>query len=379
MGALRLFLATGVLLGHYQDQVSSHLGLTISMQWTLNVVAGRAVLLFYVVSGFLISYALHHKYPATRAGTMAFFRSRFLRIYPLWWVLLLVAVCIAAPQPWLATHKTYQLLPAFFIFGLDWIVGFWTFPTQYWNLLPEAAGIGWTLAPELTFYVLAPWLLRAPRIALAALVVSLAVRGFAYWYFFPVQSNLYFTWTYFFFPAVFMFFLLGHLSERLSRRCPIGLWPSLVLLAAAGAMFSRDPLLDGSLPWAACLCFAAALPGLFAATKDNRALNYLGDLTYPLYLTHLLLIAALFWPWQIIYQAGQWMTAFAAAVAPGPLQGTVLFVPILLAALGFAALVHLAIETPLRRGFSQLFDAIVGLRVRPSLSPASEQQTPLAQ
>jgi len=98
MGALRLFLAIGVLLAHYLDQVASHLGLTISMQWTLNVVAGRAVLLFYVVSGFLISYALHHKYPATRGGTLAFFRSRFLRIYPLWWLLLFVAASVPAPR-----------------------------------------------------------------------------------------------------------------------------------------------------------------------------------------------------------------------------------------------------------------------------------------
>jgi peptidoglycan/LPS O-acetylase OafA/YrhL len=370
MGALRLFLAIGVLLAHYQDQVASHLGLAVSMQWTLNVVAGRAVLLFYVVSGFLISYALHHKYPATGAGTLAFFRSRFLRIYPLWWLLLLVAASVPAPRPWLVEHKAYELLPAFVIFGSDWIVGFWAYPANYWNFLPEAAGVGWTLAPEVTFYALAPWLLRAPRIAIVALVISLAVRGYAYWHFFPVQAGLYFTWTYFFFPGVFVFFLLGHFSERLARRFPIGLWPSLALLAAAGLMFSRDPLLDGWLPWAACLCFAAALPGLFAATKDNRAFNFLGDLTYPLYLTHLLLISALYWPWQAIYQAGQWMTAFAAAVAPGPLQGAVLFAPILIMALGFAAVVHLALENPLRRGFSRLFDAIAVRWAQRTLSPA---------
>jgi len=376
MGALRLFLAIGVLLAHYLDQVASHLGLTISMQWTLNVVAGRAVLLFYVVSGFLISYALHHKYPATRGGTLAFFRSRFLRIYPLWWLLLFVAASVPAPQPWLAGHKAYELLPAFVIFGADWIVGFWTYPTNYWYFLPEAAGVGWTLAPEVTFYALAPWLLRAPRIALAALLVSLAARGYAYWHFYPVQGGLYFTWTYFFFPAVFMFFLLGHFSERLAQRFPIGLWPSLVLLAAAGVMFSRDPLLDGLMPWAATLCFAAALPGLFAATKDHRFLNYLGDLTYPLYLTHLLLISALYWPWQIIYQVGRQFTAFAAAVAPGPLQGTVLFVPILLLALAVAAAVHIAVETPLRRGFSWLFDAVAVLWAQRSLPPA-RQRLPL--
>ena len=38
------------------------------------------------------------------------------------------------------------------------------------------------------------------------------------------------------------------------------------------------------------------MPGIFAATKDSRLFNLLGDLTYPLYLTHSLAIAVMFAP-----------------------------------------------------------------------------------
>jgi peptidoglycan/LPS O-acetylase OafA/YrhL len=38
--------------------------------------------------------------------------------------------------------------------------------------------------------------------------------------------------------------------------------------------------------WGSVLFFAAALPGLFEATKGMRWLNLAGDLSYPIYLVH---------------------------------------------------------------------------------------------
>src|SRR5258708_17904710 len=46
--------------------------------------------------------------------------------------------------------------------------------------------------------------------------------------------------------------------------------------------------------YAAVVLFALALPGIFEATKNNRVSNWLGDLTYPLYLTHYMTMSALF-------------------------------------------------------------------------------------
>jgi peptidoglycan/LPS O-acetylase OafA/YrhL len=84
MGALRLFLAYGVLLAH-ECGLAGDVGLTCETSWAFNFIGGRAVIFFYIVSGFLMSYVLDRKYPATRTGTYQFFQARFLRIYPLWW------------------------------------------------------------------------------------------------------------------------------------------------------------------------------------------------------------------------------------------------------------------------------------------------------
>jgi len=50
----------------------------------LGLDAGHAVYLFYIISGFLISYALEKKYNLISGGTIEFYKARFIRIYPLY-------------------------------------------------------------------------------------------------------------------------------------------------------------------------------------------------------------------------------------------------------------------------------------------------------
>jgi hypothetical protein len=213
-------LALGVVFAHTLHNVLLHVGLTADRGWWLNIIGGRAVIYFYIVSGFLISYALHEKYQPTTAGTLAFFRSRFLRIFPLWWILLIACLVIDKP-PWPQGHSLEVLVPSV-LFGTDWLIAFWTYPTRYWGVLPYGAGIGWTLGAELTFYLIAPWVLRSSRIALALTVASALVR-LAVAILLPLDDNgLYVTWGYFFFPAMLVFFMLGHYANMISRAFPLG-------------------------------------------------------------------------------------------------------------------------------------------------------------
>ena len=46
------------------------------------------------------------------------------------------------------------------LFGLDSLVAFESYPHTHWTFIPSSMGIAWTLAAELTFYSVAPWLLR---------------------------------------------------------------------------------------------------------------------------------------------------------------------------------------------------------------------------
>jgi len=50
---------------------------------------------------------------------------------------------------------------------------------------------------------------------------------------------------------------------------------------------------DGRQFWIAILCFAVALPSVFAATRKNRLLNALGDLSYPIYLIHIVALGVM--------------------------------------------------------------------------------------
>jgi peptidoglycan/LPS O-acetylase OafA/YrhL len=112
----------------------------------------------------------------------------------------------------------------------------------------------------------------------------------------------YIIWSYFFLPSTFMFFMLGHLATRIPYLGAAGPWLSYLILVAAAWFASRNgcaPEHDW-LPinlYVAAVLFATALPGNSEATKNNRVSNWLGDPTYPLYLTHHLTMSALFGLW----------------------------------------------------------------------------------
>ena len=350
MGAIRLFLACGVVFAHAGDGVLGEVGLTADKGWWLNIVGGRAVIFFYIVSGFLISYALHEKYRPTTAGTLAFFRSRFLRIFPLWWSLLIVCLVIDTP-PWPAEHSPIELVPAVTLFGTDWLAAFWAYPERYWGMFPEYLRVGWTLGAELTFYLIAPWVLRSGRIAIALLLMSAMVR-FGVALVVPIEANrLYVTWSYYFFPATLIFFMLGHFANIIARSLPLGATASIVALALAALFSWLDPPISvDRLPsYLSCLCFAAALPGLFAVTKDSRIFNFLGDVTYPLYLTHTLTVAALFSSWEFAKLLRQLLFAGAAYFGLPAIGGAFLIAAILGIAIAVAAVAHFAIERPARK------------------------------
>ena len=352
MGAIRLFLAYGVVLGH-ECEYAVNFQITCDANWALNVIGGRAVVFFYIVSGFLMSYVLDSKYPRTKAGTYQFYRSRFLRIYPLWWALVAFST-VAVSTAWL--HRSPPgIFSAIFLFGSDWLVPFAHYPESYFGFFPTRTEIGWTLGAEMTFYLLAPWLLRSDRLALTALVGSLAVRVVVYFAVGPHAPTfiMYIIWSYFFLPSTFMFFMLGHLARRVPKIATAGPWPSFAILIAAVWFVSRSdwglagdwfPLND----YAAAVLLALALPGVFAATKNNRLSNWLGDLTYPLYLTHHMTMSALFGLWGLVGAPGLAYVNFAKSFATPYATAVVLFALVAITCLPVALIVHVLVELPLR-------------------------------
>ena len=79
MGLIRFLLAMSVVAAHSAPILGSTL------------VGGKiAVQSFFLISGFYISLILNEKYPAGLQGNLLFYGNRFLRIYPIYWAVLLL-------------------------------------------------------------------------------------------------------------------------------------------------------------------------------------------------------------------------------------------------------------------------------------------------
>lgn len=290
MGAIRLFLAFVVVVHHLRAIILKPAGLDTPKYYKLGMNAGFAMMFFYIISGFLISTALSEKYPPTSKGTAQFYRSRFIRIFSLYWPMVAI-VFIALPftRAEFASNSMSDKFTNLFLLGIDWRLSFADYPADHWNAAIFSLRQAWTLGPELTFYILAPFILRSRKAALAIFAGSAITRAICIH-----MVGFRELWTYYFLPSTILFFMLGHLVQTAAQE-----WRALrsPKIGCAVLFVSVCCLLVGSYAdwdslrfWFAVLFFALSLPGIFAATKDTKLLNMLGDLSFPVYLVQLLVI-----------------------------------------------------------------------------------------
>ena len=311
MGVLRLLLALAVVFQHGGPIRGFHpLG------------GEEAVETFFMISGFYMAMILTEKYRGAGSHKL-FWSNRALRIYPPYWVVALsTALLWTAARPHAETYSPLDvfrhlggagawlvILSNLVIFGQDAVMftggdahghlyftpNFRTAHEQVWMflLVPQA----WSLALELTFYVLAPFLVRRRAGVLIAIVAaSFALR--AYLFFAWNYRND--PWTYRFFPTEIGFFLAGSLAYRLYLRLKTHETPRLVLTAWTVGFFLLffayqflPAMLIGSValkPWIFFLFAWLSIPLLFLRFKHSRVDRYIGELSYPLYIVHWIMI-----------------------------------------------------------------------------------------
>jgi peptidoglycan/LPS O-acetylase OafA/YrhL len=226
---------------------------------------------------------------------------------------------------------------------MDWRLAFASYPDAHWDATVIGLRQAWTLGAELTFYLAAPLLLRSWKTALTLLLLSFGAR------FALAAGQSSYSWLYHFPGATFGFFLLGHFACLAAMRWPIGAnrWLGLMLLAGSFAAMTWGgsyAVFDGRRLWLSVLLFAASLPGVFAATKDIRWLNLAGDLSYPIYLTHALVLALL--------APYLWSFAMPLAAMSAMSLGYVSLAVFLGAAIVAGAAAHWGLEKPLAAGMN---------------------------
>jgi len=379
MGAIRLFLASVVVLSHAQAFVIGPAGHAVSAYLLVGMNGGRAVVCFFVISGFLISYSLSRKYVSLSRkyvgpGALSkFYFARFLRIFPLYWaaIALLVAFDAFGARHQLAQQVSSgditHLLSGFFLFGADWRVEFTHYPAPDWLALPSGLAIAWTLSVELTFYAVAPFVLTSLARSVALFTMSCLVRGLlvTLYGFDPIL-------TYMFIPTTICCFLLGHLARLLYDHYlhSAELYNLLFGISALIVLqFATQPL-DDPYFYGFIILFALFIPYCFAKTKDIRILNFCGDLSYPVYLCHpfvFFLVYALN-RWQPLSEESA-LDRFLDARLPTPIVGTASALIALAAVLVVAATLHLAIEVPLQLAVRRR-QSFFG-RSREALAPAA--------
>ena len=298
MGLLRLLLATSVFVAHTQPLFG------------LPFIGGQvAVQSFYVLSGFYMALILHEKYTGRRARVV-FWRSRLLRIFPSYIVislLALVAVFLFHADPYDSWAHAGHITPLTLltligtqitILGMD-VLLFLGYDTQTGSLAPHGdvttssfflLQTAWTLGVEMWFYLLAPFVVRRRlRVVATFILASIALRLL-----FAFAGFSGGVWVYRFFPFELVFFLLGVMTYRLYAflhfRTIHALWKVPAWLFAFTITTTLGLFVEDG--WIRLFVYLGILtpllPLLFAITKQSKIDRLLGDLAYPVYLSHFL-------------------------------------------------------------------------------------------
>lgn len=302
MGIVRFLLAVSVVIAHTVDQ---------------HMVGGQfAVQLFFMISGYLISFVLCEAKSYSR--TRDFYVNRALRIFPLYWIVFtltlalhLASLVFLGRSSTLTTYSEMPFLAAvlvgmsnFTLLGQDQVMFLsvndssllWTTNFQdsdvllYQGLLVPQA---WSLGVELTFYLVAPFVLVSKKRLVAFFLLSLILRFLLISLGFGMSDP----WVYRFFPTELAVFLLGAISHQFlaprffslatTRRKPMALF-SVVLTAFLVVFFWEVPF-DYYLKGLVLFGFIAlVLPPLFEFQGQNKFDNFLAQLSYPIYIWHLL-------------------------------------------------------------------------------------------
>ncbi|WP_272901274.1 acyltransferase family protein [Herbaspirillum frisingense] len=299
MGLIRVLLALAVVGSHF------------SAMKNMGFVGGEvAVEAFFTISGFYMAMVIG-KYESVSS----FWKSRYLRLYPTYFVcaflsFLLVkegAVYFYQISAVPLTAAIVLLFTNITIFFQDVVMflavqgGHLVFTSDFSKSTPPLYSLlflaqGWSLGSELTFYILAPFLLvRSDRWLWTLAGLSLLTKVVL-----AFSGLNHDPWTYRFFPAELAFFLLGSLSYRIyslhrerlftTKRA----WSIYVLILLAICLFQAAPVIYPVKRYIFYVIFIPSLGFIFDLFKKSKLDTQMGMLSYPLYCSHTLVLSYFF-------------------------------------------------------------------------------------
>ncbi len=306
MGIIRILLAIAVILTHSGPI------------YGFNYIDGlMAVQSFFIISGFYMSLILNEKYNGVKSYKL-FISNRLLRLFPTYFLIIIITLIVATIFNNLGIQqiiisgfsnlnffsKFYLIFINTFIVGQDttlflgfnlngslhFIKDFHNSNPQVWKFLicPQA----WSLSLELMFYAIAPFLVKKDlRFILVIMILSFILRLFIY------KNGLYYDpWTYRFFPIELFFFLLGNISYRIYKYIKEIKFPKefgmdmLIFILLLLFLFNFISVKYYIKQYAFYLFFTLAIPFIFHYSKNYKFDRFIGELSYPVYLSHSFII-----------------------------------------------------------------------------------------
>jgi peptidoglycan/LPS O-acetylase OafA/YrhL len=306
MGTVRFLLAFAVVFAHSYGFVFT---------------GGQlAVQIFYVISGYLISLILLSN--SSYKNLRYFYLNRWLRLFPVYYFVAILSLAafifsfvidndlffyVFKEVGWVGA--LHLVLSNIFILGQDLIFltgifdGNYSFTTDFtqselpiWTglLVPQA----WTLALEITFYLIAPFILKDKRIWIVLMFVSIALR--IYLINIGIGNNSFFSHR--FFPTELALFLLGAFSHQiikpiyekfdiLNNKFLMNLFTCISVLFVIN--FFLIPINRVFLALSLIFFIVLTLPFLASFQRNYQFDNFLGSLSYPIYICHILVISVL--------------------------------------------------------------------------------------
>lgn len=319
MGLLRLLLAYSVLVGHSGGLP----GLTADNGVSLVLTVGdTAVQTFYLISGFYITIVWNRKYSLLPHSVREFWIARYLRLAPLYiLVSLATAATFYAVSGSLPLYGEADFLDAAFallsnltLIGQDvFMFVAYNLTTQSFVFMPDilqgglaAAGPefepgwgflmiaqGWSIGVEMWFYILAPFLLHRSIVTVAAVLAGSFALRIAVFELVGWDDD---PWDYRFFPFELGVFLIGSLAGRLymsdrfifkHRRAGLAV---LTVILGLVILYPLFPGGGSEKRWILIGFVALAIPTLFHLTQNWRVDRWIGELSYPVYIVHMLVL-----------------------------------------------------------------------------------------
>jgi len=309
MGILRLLLALSVLFAHagvfpLSDNTFAD-GLV-------------AVECFFLISGFYMALILNERYISLKD----FYVNRFLRIFPIYWLILCVVIILTLinGKPLFISQflndiniswfsKLLAIFSNLLIMGSDLPLYFATLTKASNSISLNSEAVlnrlfyllivpaSWSLPLELSYYLIAPFLVKSPMRLLMLIFLSLICRYYIYKYIGSTDP-----WNYRFFPSELLFFGLGsfcyHIYIKIKKYSfseDIGfiffviIFFYLTNLNRIPSIMPNTVLFRGEFIQF-FLCMTVMLPFIFLKTKNNLMDRRVGELSYPIYLAHILII-----------------------------------------------------------------------------------------